>query len=189
MMSSIVYLVRHATPDWTRIDIRYDIPPGPPLTPIGEEEAQRLGDFLAAAGIARFYASPLERAWRTAYLAAAPQSTPVMIAEAIAEWRRDEPEAGVLARCLPVLESALDESQTAGPVALVSHGGPIRLLLQHLGLASTEMDFHRRQFDRDNPVPPGGAWRLARNGDGIIIPELVFAPQGFKPFVADVVHV
>ena len=35
----VLYLARHATPDWNMRDIRYDIPPGPPLVPQGEEEA------------------------------------------------------------------------------------------------------------------------------------------------------
>ena len=37
----IVYLARHATPDWNRKDIRYDVAPGPDLVAQGEAEAAR----------------------------------------------------------------------------------------------------------------------------------------------------
>jgi hypothetical protein len=77
-----------------------------------------------------------------------------------------------------------------GPIALVTHGGPVRLLLQELGLSQGEVDFYRRQFDRDNPVPPAGVWQLSRNGTGVLKkPELVFAPNGFQLFIPEVVHV
>ena len=70
-MSAVVYLIRHATPDWSRTDIRYDIPPGPPLTSQGEAEAQQLGEFLQTIPVKHIYASPLERTSRTAQIAAA----------------------------------------------------------------------------------------------------------------------
>lgn len=189
-MPATVYLVRHATPDWSRTDLRYDIPPGPPLTAQGEAEAMKLGEFLAAAGVVRLYASPLDRATRTAQLAADAAKIPVMADEEIAEWRRGEPENEVLDRCRLRVESALDESLEHGPVALVTHGGPIRALLTALGLDKAEIDFYRRQFDRDNPLPPAGVWRITRAGDGSLErPELVFTPQPYTSYVPAVVYV
>ena len=38
-MLPTVYLVRHATPDWSLKDIPYHLPPGPPLTSVGDKEA------------------------------------------------------------------------------------------------------------------------------------------------------
>ena len=188
-MNGTIYLVRHATPDWSRTDLRYDIPPGPPLTPVGEEEARKLGEFLHSAGVVKLYASPLERTMRTAELAAAVAALPVVIDEQIAEWRLGEKDEEVLARCRPCVEAALAESLEAGPIALVTHGGPIRLLLQTLGLSQAEVDFYRRQFDRDNPLPPAGVWKLAQQEGTLTTPEMVFAPQGFKRYVSEVVYV
>ncbi len=59
MSKQTIYLTRHATPDWSRTDIRYDIPPGPPLTAQGEAEAEKLGIFLASAGVTQTLRQPL----------------------------------------------------------------------------------------------------------------------------------
>ena len=72
-----------------------------------------------------------------------------------------------------------------GPIALVTHGGPIRLLLQHLGVAQPCIDFYRRQFDRDNPLPPAGAWCFVQNGT-IWSGELAFAPQPYRHYAIEV---
>jgi probable phosphoglycerate mutase len=189
-MSAVVYLVRHATPDWSRVGLRYDVPPGPPLTTQGEEEAIRLGDYLKEKQVAAIIASPLDRTLRTAELAGQQAALTFTVDDAVAEWRQGEPEAGVLARFLPRVAGAFVESRDNGPVALITHGGPIRLLLQHFGLPQAEVDFYRRQFDRDNPVPPSGVWRIAQAAGGQLeVPELVYTPQPFRRFVAEVSYV
>jgi probable phosphoglycerate mutase len=183
-------LVRHATPDWARIDLRYDIPPGPPLTAQGEQEAVKLGEFLRDAQITGIVTSPLDRALRTAELAG--QQVPLVptVDEAIAEWRRGEPETEVLARFLPVIQSGLHRSRIAGPLVFVTHGGPIRILLQYFGLPQAEVDFYRRQFDRDNPLPPSGVWRIAQTAGGACeLPQLVHTPQPFRRYAAEVSYV
>ena len=188
-MTATVYLVRHATPDWSRTDLRYDIPPGPPLTPAGEAEAAQLGAFLQSEGIAHLYASPLDRTHRTAVLAAEVADVPLSVVEEIAEWRRGESESEVLERMLPFVETVLAKCVTA-PQAIITHGGPIRLLLQHMGLDQAEVDFYRRQFDRDNPLPPAGVWRITRGSNGDLAkPQLVFTPQGFTSYSPPVVYV
>lgn len=189
-MPATLYLIRHATPDWSRTDIRYDIPPGPPLTAQGEAEATSLGAFLREIGVKQIYASPLERTQRTAQLAALVAQVPVMEAVAIAEWRRGESELEVLERFLPFWASACAESNEHGPVALVTHGGPVRLMLQHLKLAQAEIDYYRKQFDRDNPVPPAGAWRVARSAvDAPWQLHLAFTPQPYRAYEPPVVYV
>jgi len=189
-MLATLYLVRHATPDWNRTDIRYDIPPGPPLTAQGEIEAQQVGDFLKTLDIAHIYASPLERTRRTAQLIAAtlglePENTPD-----IAEWVHGELADGVLTRFRAFVDSAFDASETRGPIALVTHGGPIRVLLADLGLDSAEIDHYRHLFDHDNPVPPAGVWRIRRKGDGQMEkPELVYTPNPITRYVPATTHV
>ena len=65
-----VFLIRHASPDWERRDLPYDIHPGPMLTPRGEKEAEALADFLKRQGLVRLYHSPFERAAKTARIVA-----------------------------------------------------------------------------------------------------------------------
>lgn len=192
-MTATVYLVRHATPDWSRTDLRYDIPPGPPLTTQGEAEAAKVAAFLQDAGIGRVYASPLERASRTAHHVAEAAGLPLTVEQRIAEWRTGEPEAEVLARMLNVLDELAAQETAAtmtGPTVLVSHGGPIRLVLQHAGVLNDEMTFYRKQFDRDNPLPPAGVWRLQRTPDGTgWSPTLDFTPEPHRPYVVQPVLV
>lgn len=189
-MSAVLYLIRHATPDWNRKDIRYDIPPGPSLVEQGEAEAKQLGEFLKTTGITHLYASPLERTTRTAQIAAEALGLEVETMLDIAEWEQGEIEADVLTRCRACFDAALDKSETRGPLALVSHGGPIRLLLADVGLDHAEINHYRGIFDNQNPVPPAGVWRIERFADGRMAqPELVFTPQPYTRYVPATVNV
>jgi len=160
-----IYLIRHATPDWNRKDIPYDIPPGPPLVEQGELEAARLGEFIRQAGIIKLYHSPLERAKRTAQISAAIAGISIEQELAIAEWRSSEGDQQIAERFLPVWDRTVAESATLGPIGLVSHGGPIRFMLEKLGLPGPIMESHRKLYDHGNPLPPAGAW-LAEKPEG-----------------------
>jgi len=179
-----VYLIRHATPDWSRTDLVYHLPPGPPLTPQGEGEARELGQFLWEAGVATIYASPLERAYRTAEIAVSvgqAAQVPVTISPSIAEGRPEEKAEDVRARLWPTWEHAAALSAQTGPVALVTHGGPIAVLLKELGLPEKEIDQYKRQFDRNNPLPPAGVWRATRlPGSPAWSLSLSFVPERHK---------
>jgi broad specificity phosphatase PhoE len=159
-----IYLIRHASPDWERRDIPYDIHPGPMLTLKGEQEAQALAAFLKTQGLARLYYSPFERAAKTARIVAGLNGIPAVEEPRLAEWRAiDEPESGVRQRMLSIFEQAARESADGGPTGLVSHGGPIALLLQELGMPREELAKFRTMFDTTNPLPPAGAWRVEQN--------------------------
>jgi hypothetical protein len=70
------------------------------------------------------------------------------------------------------------ESSELGPIGLVSHGGPIAVLLLELGLSSEELAPYRSMFDTTNPLPPAGAWKIEQgNGKDSWSFRLVFAPQ------------
>ena len=176
MSKPTIYLARHATPDWSRTDIRYDMPPGPPLTAQGEAEAEKLGAFLAANRVTQIFASPLERTQCTAAIAA--QSLNAMASietvDAIAEWQHGEDETLVLARIHTFWEELAARSGNNGPVALVSHGGPIRLLLEKLSGDPERIGEYLPRFDHHNPLPPAGAWRAQRQDDGSWEVDLVF---------------
>lgn len=161
-MLPTVYLIRHATPDWSRKDIPYFIPPGPPLTAQGETEAAQLGDFLRDMGVKQLLASPLVRCARTAELAAGVAGAAWEIDVRLAEQRPEEQPAEVLARVWPAWLQAAERDPADGPLALVSHGGPIQRLLTELGLDDKRLNEYKRQFDHSNPLPPAGAWRAVR---------------------------
>lgn len=164
--SPTIYVARHATPDWSRTDIPYDRPPGPPLTPTGEREALALGAYLRTCGISHVYTSPLERARRTAELAAEVIGIQPQVEDAIAEWRKDETRELVAARVKDFWERIVVESVTSGPICLVTHGGPMGLILSHLGLSSEQLRPFTSRFDHRNPAPPAGLWRALQDTTG-----------------------
>ncbi len=185
-----VILARHATPDWSRRDIPYDIPPGPELTAVGEREALALGEYLRAQGAVRVYYSPLERTKRTAALAASICGAELVESYAIAEWRRNEDEPTVLARMLTMYERASRESAQIGPVVLVTHGGCVLSLLAHLGVTDVEISHYRGQFDHRNPLPPAGAWMATRHSQSQPWDlRLAFAPNAIQPFQPEMAFV
>ena len=161
-MIPTIYLIRHATPDWSRTDLDYHVPPGPPLTAQGEAEAAKLGEFLQDMQIAHIFASPLERCQRTAAIAAAAVALTPVEDTRLAEWRPQEKAPEIHARLWPAWVQASELCREAGPVALVTHGGPIGLLLAELGLDPKQLAHYKATFDRSNPVPPAGAWRAVQ---------------------------
>jgi len=176
-----LYLVRHATPDWKRLDLSYYKPPGPPLTPQGEEEAQALGEFLREAGVQQVLCSPMERCRRTAEIAAAVVGLAPQAEPGLGEWQPGEGEAAVRDRFWPVWERLLPNGHAAQPAALVTHGGPIAMMLAELGLAADALAHYRKTFDRNNPLPPAGVWRAARAAP--CAPwelALVFMPETYR---------
>ena len=178
MTTPTIYLIRHATPDWTRTDIPYHLPPGPPLTPPGEAEANQLGVYLRAAGVSRIFSSPLERCLRTAHIAVAHTGFAVEIETGLSEMQPNEKNEAVYARLWPVWQTATAHADS-GPVALITHGGPIALLLAELGLTPEVLNHYKRLFDRNNPLPPAGVWQAVRNGDGWQL-SLTFTPEQYR---------
>jgi broad specificity phosphatase PhoE len=174
-----IFLVRHATPDWEHNDIPYDIQPGPGLSPKGEREAESLADFLKSQGVVRLFYSPFERGARTAQIVATANGIPSVEAEGLAEWPMDtEPELHVRQRMSSVFAHAARESAELGPIGLVSHGGPIALLLLELGINQDKLAPYRKMFDTTNPLPPAGVWRVEGcPGEARLDFQLVFRPQ------------
>ncbi|MFZ5879441.1 MAG: histidine phosphatase family protein [Chloroflexota bacterium] len=157
-----LYFIRHATPDWSRTDIPYMTPPGPPLTPKGEQEAQTLGAFLKEQKVVKLYHSPFERTTQTARIAAGIQGIPCLVEPRLVEWHgKVEAAELVRRRMLSMFQEARRESEGIGPIGLVTHGGPVAVLLRELGLADETLAAFQRQFDHANPLPPAGAWEAA----------------------------
>jgi broad specificity phosphatase PhoE len=104
---------------------------------------------------------------------------PAIEEKGLTEWRNmDEPEVRVRERMRSVFERAVTESEEIGPIGLVSHGGPIALLLLSLGMDTHQLAPYRKKFDTTNPLPPAGAWKVEKvdgeNGWGF---ELAFTPD------------
>jgi broad specificity phosphatase PhoE len=172
-----VYLARHATPDLTRTDLIYYVPPGPPLTSLGELEASDLGRFLRDGGVRLIWTSPLERARRTAELAAKVCGAEVMEDARLTEMSPGETHDDVGARARPVWDTAIGGA-AQGPQALVAHGGVITALLLAIGVTPTTLERVGRRFDSGNPVPPGGAWEIiGPDGGGALTARLAFIPK------------
>jgi len=174
-----IFLVRHATPDWEHTDIPYDIQPGPKLSPKGEREAEALADFLKSQGVVRLLYSPFERGARTAQIVAVANGIPSLAEEGLAEWPMNtEPEIHVRQRMSSVFRRAARESAELGPIGLVSHGGPIALLLLELGINEEQLAPYRTMFDTTNPLPPAGVWKVEEcPGEERLGFQLVFTPQ------------
>ena len=182
LFAPTVYLIRHATPDWNRTDLPYAVLPDPPLTPQGVDEAMQLGYFLREAGVAQMRTSPFERAMHTARIAAGVVGAPVEQDDGLTEWRPDEKADAIRTRLWPVWERARDLSLQSGPVALVTHGGPISFLLEELGLAKNVLEQYKRRFDRNNPLPPAGVWKAMRPASEAAWDlQLAFVPEPVKP--------
>jgi broad specificity phosphatase PhoE len=159
-----IYLARHASPDGTLRHIPYDIHPGPPLSAKGEKEAEALAEFLKAQGVVKLYYSPFERSARTAQIISAHSGIPSVEEKRLAEWREvDEKGDKVRERMTLVFGDIAKESAVIGPIGLVSHGGPIGLLLQALGIEENTLSAFRKKFDGGNPLPPAGAWAAEWN--------------------------
>jgi broad specificity phosphatase PhoE len=156
--SHTVYLIRHAQPaSLGDANLRYDIPPGPPLSAEGRAQAAMAADFLAGHPPTVIYASPLDRALQTGQIVAARLGVPLAIDERLAEHRREEKPEEVAARVAAFwLERVINMASNC--VALVSHGSPIKFMLAPLGQVWTA-DPDRYKFDGGNIVPHAGIWR------------------------------
>ncbi|HXQ35120.1 MAG TPA: histidine phosphatase family protein, partial [Anaerolineales bacterium] len=141
-----IFLVRHASPDWNLRHIPYDIHPGPPLSPKGEQEAEALAEFLEAQGTVKLYHSPFERSTRTAQIISTNNNIPSMEEKRLAEWREvDEMGDKVSERMSLVFDEISRESAGIGPIGLVSHGGPIAFLLLALGMEKDQLSEFRKK--------------------------------------------
>jgi broad specificity phosphatase PhoE len=165
-----LYLIRHAAPDHST-GVAYNIPPGPPLTAIGRQEAVLTAHWLGGRGVEGVFASAFDRTRATAEAIAARLGLPLTVAEALREGAPGEKIEQIRARMAELL-AQLDDSPIRS-AALVTHGAPIRALLQHT--TSDRIDLHAHAYDNGNCTPTAGVW-YGRRGDSCWKWELVFRP-------------
>lgn len=161
-MPAALYIIRHATPDWARTDIPYDVPPGPPLSEQGRTEARMLGGFLREVGLSRLYTSPMERAHSTAIIAAEVLGVAPVIAQEIIEQPSTESNAEAYARISPFVERLVGESEQYGPIGLVTHGGPMSACLVSLGMPLLRLRQYHDRYLHGCAAPPAGVWHARR---------------------------
>jgi broad specificity phosphatase PhoE len=164
-MTEILYLIRHATPDWNRKDISYYLPPG-------------LANFFQFSGLKHVYTSPMERCLMTAKAIAGQNGIILQIEPGLSEHRPEESRTDVQKRLTPIFEKAVREA-VESPVALVTHGSPIEILLDQMGISSIELNELKTRFDHHNPAPPAGVWEAVRSGSGWNL-SLVLDPQNAR---------
>ena len=166
-----LYLVRHAAPD-RGTSVPYHTLPGPPLTAIGEQEAIQTGQWLRNRGIQQLFASPFIRTRSTAEAISSELELPITFAEALREGAPGEKMDQIRARMAELL-TQLDDSPLRC-VALVSHGAPIRALLEHT--SNDRIDLKPHVYDYGNCSPTAGVWH-GRRGESCWTWELVFRPD------------
>ena len=159
-MSTTIYVARHASPDWSRTDIPYDVPPGPPLTPRGEGEGTLLGEFLHRQGVQHIVSSPMQRAHQTAQLAAAVIGIEAEVDPRIIEQRNDEKNLQVVERVRVFWADITKRAEQHGPLCIVTHGGVLGALLWLHDVTDESHPDHR--FDHNTWAPPSGAWSAQR---------------------------
>jgi len=113
------YLVRHALPDFSAGGA-YHLPPGPPLTDTGREQAAVVARLLARAPIARIVRSPLRRCLMTAEPICAQLGVDLQVDSDLGEQQPGEGPSNVALR---MVRAVLNQSDVPG-VALVSHAAP-----------------------------------------------------------------
>ncbi len=175
MQLTDLYIVRHGHP-LLNTGLAYDRPPGPPLSEVGRAEARLAGLYLAGRNVQRLYASPLERAQGTAHAIAAETGLAVITEPALAEHRHDETFDAVRARIREFL-CRLEQDLVPG-VALVSHGSPIKAMLQILSREQINLSGHI--YPNGNPVPTAGIWHARRSAQEWSL-DLVFKPVVATP--------
>ncbi len=173
---STVYLIRHATPDRTLRDLPYDVPPGPPLSAQGRNEAYLLANHLANAGIQRLYTSAMARAYETATILATTLDLPATLDPDLLEIPFGTRLADIADRMHNFWQRLAGDAPDDGPIALVSHGGPITALLQGVVTPPLDLSPFMQRFDYNNPLPPAGVWELNRRNDGSWQGALRFYP-------------
>ena len=176
-----IYIIRHGHPVQGS-GIPYDRVPGPPLSAQGRQEARDAGLFLAGMCaqfasdypcIEHMYASPLDRTIGTAQEISAVIGQPFVIEEALAEQRGDENFDQVKRRVRDWLARLMGEPVSS--VAAVTHGSPIKALLQLLSRET--IDLAPYVFDSGNHSPTAGIWRASRTDDDGWQLDFAFKPQ------------
>ncbi|MFO7170271.1 MAG: histidine phosphatase family protein [Chloroflexota bacterium] len=166
-----LFLVRHAAPDRST-GVPYNILPGPPLTPAGQQEALQAAHWLKGRGIEHIFSSPFVRTRATAETIARALEVGLTLVDRLGEGAPGERQEQVRQRVSELLPQ-LDDTPLRR-VALVTHGACILGLLQHTTADRIDLSAHR--YDYGNCSPTAGIWHGIR-ADGVWRWEFAFRPD------------
>lgn len=167
-----IYLVRHAAPDRAS-GITYNVEPGPPLTPIGRDEAQQAAAWLAERGLEYVFCSPFARTSQTADAIVDRLGVPISYVKALGENAPGETPQRVRERVAELIGQIDDGPLTI--IAIVTHGMCVKSLLQHT--TNDKIDLSKHVYDYGNCSPTAGIWHGLRSESGWRW-ELAFRPTG-----------
>ncbi len=167
-----IYLLRHAAPDRAST-IAYNVPPGPPLTAIGQREAQQAAQWLRNRTIDIAYVSPFQRTRQTATIVSEQLLIPFSYLDDIREGAPGEDHHKVRARIHALLQQL--DTQPATHVMLVTHGCCVLATLQLTTNDTIDLSMHR--YDYGNQSPTAGIWHGVRRDDGLFDWQLAFKPE------------
>ncbi len=123
---TVIHLARHGETVWG-VEDRYVGSSDVPLSERGEQQALRLGQWAADAGLTRIVASDLSRAIRTAEAASATTGLPVEIEPRVREVGFGLAEGLTLAEQIahfPDARAAFDANPSSSPLPGGDPGGP-----------------------------------------------------------------
>jgi broad specificity phosphatase PhoE len=151
-------LARHGETDWN-LERRVQGHTDRPLNGTGREQARELSLVLASEPLVAVYASDLSRAHETATTVARPHGLEVITEPGLREkhfgtwegltdteirhrfpdaprggWGDGETREQLAARTMAALDG-IRARHAAGPILVVSHGGPLRVILEHAGVS------------------------------------------------------
>lgn len=188
-----IYLARHGESDWNAAN-RFQGHSDRPLTDLGRQQAQALGELVAAENVEAIYSSPLKRALETARIVAVRSGLEVVEDEDLrevdtgswsglsrAEVQERFPEgfdrwtsggAGwedgesyeEMAERVLAAVNRIAAAHPGGRVLIVSHGGPIRAIQG----AANGMDID--EYRRLRPVEPNARLTAVTFENGVIRP-------------------
>jgi broad specificity phosphatase PhoE len=188
-----IYLARHGESDWNAAN-RFQGHSDRPLTDFGREQAQALGELVAAENVEAVYSSPLKRALETALIVAARSGLEVVEDEDLCEvdtgswsglsraevqerfpegfdrWTsggagwEDGESYEEMAERVLAAVNRIAAAHPGGRVLIVSHGGPIRAIQG----AANGMDID--EYRRLRPVEPNARLTAVTFENGVIRP-------------------
>jgi 2,3-bisphosphoglycerate-dependent phosphoglycerate mutase len=170
-MPQELFLVRHGQPA-QHSSVPYLIAPGPDLSERGRLEAHAAAAFLAAHAPQRCLMSPFARTTQTAEIISRRLALPAETSADLAEHGPQETFPTVRRRLTALLQTLQHDS--AERLVLVTHGSPIRALLQ--ALSDDQIDLSAHVYQGGNPAPTCGIWHIDLRQPAAQRCQLVFRP-------------
>ena len=171
VMVQEIFVLRHAAPD-RGSGVPYNVVPGPPLTPVGRQEALQAGLWLGKQTISAAFVSPFARTRQTAAIVSEHVFAPFAYVDELQEGAPGEAHTSVRARVRTFL--AVLDTKALPSVLLVTHGCCVLATLEVT--TDDTIDLRAHTYDYGNKSPTAGIWYGQRASDGRFNWNLAFTP-------------